>query len=317
LGSLTLIEIPEIKSLGRILLVDGSLFPAISSMAWARYKENFNAVKLQLAFELNRMTPVEFFSGEGNFSERKFLRAIIKKGVTYICDRGYICFNLFKEIGEKEAFFIIRGKSNLDYKVIEHLTVNIPAKFSSFLNEVKDFKIQFENDGNKMTYRIITFSSIGDSYILITNRFELSTYQVIMLYAYRWQVELFFRVFKRTFKGIHLMAQNPRGVEIQFYLYIIAYILLLSFKQKCELMYENNKLEEQDDQDGISAGLIESPEISKQPKEVRQYVCGLVSLLGEKLKKFWKISIHWLTAVRNLLIEPFTITTIKTIVLTQ
>ena len=141
-----------------------------------------------------------------------------------------------------------------------------------------------------------------------------------MLYAYRWQVELFFRVFKRTLKGIHLMAHNPRGVEIQFYLYIIAYILLLSFKQKCELMYENNKLEEQDNQmDGISAGLIESPEINQQPKdkEVRQNVCGLVSLLGEKLKKFWKISIHWLTAVRNLLIEPFTITTIKTIVLTQ
>ena len=57
---LDFMAIPEIKHLGRLLLVDGSLFPAIVSMQWAVYKKTAKAIKLQLAFELNRMIPTEF-----------------------------------------------------------------------------------------------------------------------------------------------------------------------------------------------------------------------------------------------------------------
>ena len=32
-------RLPEISSLGRFMLVDGSIFPAIKSMSWARYKK--------------------------------------------------------------------------------------------------------------------------------------------------------------------------------------------------------------------------------------------------------------------------------------
>ena len=34
--------------------------------------------------------------------------------------------------------------------------------------------------------------------------------------------------------------------------------------------------------------------------------CGVVSLLGARLKRFWKMGIHWLTTVRNLLLQPLT-----------
>ena len=80
LKTLNFLHIPEINQLGRILLVDGSLFPAIASMQWAHYKKTANAIKLQLAFELNRMIPVEFLCTNGNFSEKKFLTQILKKG---------------------------------------------------------------------------------------------------------------------------------------------------------------------------------------------------------------------------------------------
>ena len=30
-----------------------------------------------------------------------------------------------------------------------------------------------------------------------------------------------------------------------------------------------------------------------------------VATLGRKMKKYWKIGIHWLTALRDLLVEPF------------
>ena len=33
---------------------------------------------------------------------------------------------------------------------------------------------------------------------------------------------------------------------------------------------------------------------------------SLVSFLGSKLKKLWKISIHWLICIKNLLLHPLT-----------
>ena len=119
--------------------------------------------------------------------------------------------------------------------------------------------------------RIVEFTSMGKSYILITNRLDLSTYEIIMLYAYRWQVELYFRFIKRTL-GIHLISYDPCGVQIQFYLYMIAYLLLLSFKQECEIQQtpgsENISVEEE-----YQATCSNS---DNNPQAGRFYVRGLV-----------------------------------------
>lgn len=313
LDKLNFLEIKEIKSLGRFFLVDGSVFPAIKTMVWAGYKKGHNAVKLQLALELNRMTPAHFMVGEGKFSERKFLKQILEKGITYICDRGYIGFNLFKEISLKDAFFIIRGKATMNYEIAESLIVNIPTMFLSFMSDVKDVKIIFKNDKNKMTYRIITFMACGEFYVLITNRFDLTTYEVIMLYAYRWQIELIFRLLKRTLNGIHLWSHNPNGVEVQFHLYMIAYLLLLSFKQNCalkndEARKEENGLTEDAEEVSVCSGKFRDPIISKRG---RPYVRGIVSLLGNRLRRYWKFGIHWLTKVRNILLATFDLDAIR------
>ncbi len=304
LRTLNFLNIPEINHLGRILLVDGSLFPAIASMEWAHYKKTANSIKLHLAFELNRMIPVEFLCTNGNFSEKKFLTQILKKGITYVCDRGYISFPMFKKICMESAYFIIRGKSNLQYAIESQLDVVVPDKFLKFFSDISDAKIVFNNDKNEMIYRIINFTALGESYCLITNRFDLTTYQVIMLYAYRWQVELCFRFLKRTLKGIHLFTQNKNGIQIQFYLYMIGYLILLSFKQE--------SIEVSDVYYGTTIGKAQSNEEAEEEStdknhhsSQRLYVQGLVSLLGSKLKKYWKISIHWLIVLKNKLLEKF------------
>jgi hypothetical protein len=331
--------IDEIKTLGRFYCVDGSVFPAIQTMMWASYKKTKNAIKLHLAFDLNRMIPVEFISTEANASERKMLLKMIEAGVTIIADRGYVCFNTFKEICLNRAYFIIRGKSNLLYEIKEILPIEIPDSWKSLVSEVKDFKVEFKNDKHSQHYRVVSFIALGESFLLITNRFDLKTHEVIMLYAYRWQVELIFRFFKRTLNALHLMSHDPRGIEIQFTLHMIAYLLLLSFKQRCNLEQENmeecNDINlggsdlEQDNMEECNDVNLEENNIEKsknidnkvgiefsslnEQQSSKDNVCGLVSLLGKRLQKYWKIGIHWLTTIRNLLFEPFTPEIVKTI----
>ena len=228
--SLSFPHIPEISRPGRILPVDGSLFPAILTMRWACHRGGPNALRLHLAFEINRMIPVQFLTTDGKHSEREFLREITEEGVTYVCDRGYVSFRVFSEICGKGAHFIIRGKENMRYSVHGLLSVGVPERFMKFFENISDFRVIFSNDKNRATYRIVRFSAGGETYLLITDRQDLTTYEVIMLYAYRWQVELFFRFLKRTLSGIHLMSHDPKGVQIQFYIYMISYLLLLAFR---------------------------------------------------------------------------------------
>lgn len=96
-------QIPELAALGTLYCIDGSLFPVISSMLWAEYTSKHQSLKLHLCFELNRMLPVEFLVTAANFSERKALASMLKAGVTYIADRGYMSFWLCHEIVSARA----------------------------------------------------------------------------------------------------------------------------------------------------------------------------------------------------------------------
>jgi hypothetical protein len=108
LEQLNFLEIPEINALGRLLCIDGSVFPALTSMHWAHYRKTGNAIKIHLVLELNRMLPVQFISTDANASEKTALFTMLESGVTYIADRGYLSFFLFHEIAKKKAFFLNR-----------------------------------------------------------------------------------------------------------------------------------------------------------------------------------------------------------------
>ncbi len=311
LEQLNFLEIPEIKALGRLLCIDGSVFPAFSSMDWAHYRKTGNAIKIHLALELNRMLPVQFISTAANSSEKTALFAMLEAGVTYIADRGYLSFSLFHLIAKKKAFFLIRIKTHLKYTSQEILTPWIPPQWRTYVSQVSDGKIKFCNDKTQGLYRLVTFVALGETYFIVTNRFDLKTYEVIMLYAYRWQVELFFRCIKRTFNALHLWSHDPKGIEIHFHSYLIAYLLLLYFKQNCAIQHhhssDNPHSDEQSSEEAPETVCPDLPESRIPP------ACGVVTLLGARLKRYWKIGIHWLATVRNLLLQSVTLAIIRMI----
>jgi hypothetical protein len=296
-------DIPEIRTLGRFILFDGSLFPAFKNMEWAQYTSKCQALKMHLAYELNRMIPVQFMSSEANYSERKVFMELLEAGVTYITDRGYLAFDIFQQVTEKQAFFITRIRYNMRASIQTVLEVNIPESWNFYLSEVTDALVIFSGDKSKVTYRLVCFYVFGEWYRMTTNRLDLKTSEIIILYAYRWQVELFFRCIKRTLDALHLWNHEPNGVKIQFYIYLIVYVLLIYFKQTLVKEQESQKeaLRVLKDSSSKKEDHLRKTGSSRLPVEY-----SLVSLLGSKLKKLWKISIHWLICIKNLLLHPMT-----------
>jgi hypothetical protein len=294
-------DIPEINTLGRFILFDGSRFPAFKTMAWAGYSSQCQAVKIHLAYELNRMIPVQFISTAANYSERKALMAMLEAGVTYITDRGYLAFDIFQQITAQHAFFITRIRSNINAAVQTVLEVHVPESWNRLLSDITDTLVIFSGDRSKQTYRLVCFVVLGELYRITTNRLDLKTSEIIMLYAYRWQVELFFRCIKRTFNALHLWSHEADGIKIQFYIYLIVYVLLIQFKQTLIQQREDKMINQPTSMYSSPLQKTSSPH---QHSRLPEY--SLVSWLGAKLKRLWKISIHWLTCIKNLLFYPMT-----------
>ena len=297
--TLPLRQLPELAVFGTLYCIDGSLFPVLNSMVWAAYTSHSQALRLHMCFELNRMIPVDFLVGSGKSSERHALRAMLVDGVTYIADRGYMCFHLFHEINKAKSYFVFRVKRNLVYETIKTLTLDLPPAVQRLFCDVTDEWIRCANDPHGAMYRLVRFRVAAESYYIMTNRFELSTFQVMMLYAYRWQVELLFRFLKRTMNGLHLVKNTHRGVTIQFYALMITALLELHLKQQIMTQYD-------EDHDKTSIDHDTRSEYDVPNSETRLSDAGqFFKIIGDKLKRYWKIGIHWLSALRSLLGRPF------------
>lgn len=290
--------LPESTKLGKLYCIDGSIFPVISSMQWAEYTSKYRALKLHLCFDLNRMLPVEFLVSSAKGSERQALLKMLKKGVTYIADRGYMSVKIYHQIVLAEANFIFRVKAKLLYHIIESLTVKLPENMKGIQN-VSDQLISYTHDESKGIYRLVTFTLYQEVFYILTNRRDLTTYQIIVLYSYRWQIELIFRFLKRTLNGIHLIKQNEKGVTIQFYALLIVALLQLYLKQ---ITVDQSS---EDRHQRVRENTTETTETESKREKLELSEMGFLERIGEGLRKYWKMGIEWITSLKELLSAPF------------
>jgi hypothetical protein len=95
--------------------------------------------------------------------------------------------------GKAQAHFLFRTKTNLCFTVVESLPVVLPAAAQKLFQVVTDELIRYDKDPHSALYRLVRVVICQETYFLLTNRQDLTTFQIILLYAYRWQVELLFR----------------------------------------------------------------------------------------------------------------------------
>jgi transposase len=283
--------VSEFSCLGLLKAVDGSIFPTLRSMEWANYKKHFKALKLHLAFDLNTSCPNEFLITEGNYSERRFLITILKKGVTYICDRGYFSFDVLKEMNKVGAMFVLRLKEKVkfDSGISLKLTGHLPACFS----QIKDDLVRFTNDEEQKVYRIVRFRVLNSYFVLCTNRLDLTTIQVIMLYAYRWQIELIFKFLKRSLKGLHLFAQTEKAAQVHFYMLLITALLQLRLKQLFLAEAQENTVKKQ------KSGIVNLTYINHREQYLGYVPDKWMNKVNEIFKNGFKISTDWLLYLKN------------------
>lgn len=280
-------EIGEVAGLGLLWCVDSSYWPLIHSLHWLK-REGLQGVRLHLGLSLNTLCPALFlvsYDKSPTSTERRLLLSMVQAGVTYILDRGYVDIKLYMEMIEHNAYFVIRERNNLCFRVVAEINICLNPAYR-FLSCVTDSVVKLNRDGSGAFYRLTHFVVCGHEYFLLTNRWDLTTQQVIMLYAWRWQIELIFRAWKHTLGTLHLINLSEAGIEIQFHILFIASMLWVAFQQQAIVALPEN---EQSSSKLIIKSRFSTP----------------ASIFGTFFRVLWRISKPFLQLLKNSLAQPF------------
>jgi len=160
------------------------------------------------------------------------LRKIIKKGFTYLFDRGYNSHKLFMEFEERGAYFVTRLLKNAVYEIITHRHVSEADRMNGVIS---DQTILFPEE--EFLLRLVTYQADdGHIYRFLTNRFDLQASTVAMLYRKRWEIEEFFRFLKRFLNNTTFIGRSREAVLIQLYSAMIRIkVIMFDFTTKMNI----------------------------------------------------------------------------------
>ena len=92
----------------------------------------------------------------------------------------------------------------------------------ALLSGCRDEIIQLTRAEAGTVLRLVSFRCGRHAFRLVTNRFDLTTAQVLRLSSWRWQVALLFRAWKHTLGALHLINLSEDEIAIQFQVLLLA-----------------------------------------------------------------------------------------------
>jgi len=198
---------------------------------WARTGKA--ALKLHLMLSLQGHVPAWGAITEANLPDMKMLDRIpILVGAHYIMDRGYLDFPRLFALEQADAFFVVRSKHHVRFRVIESRpvdkaaglrcdqTVRLTSRWSQAAYPKQLRRVRFYNAEHQITL------------VLLTNNFELDAGAIAELYRNRWQVELFFKWIKQHLRLRGFYGRSQNAVRCQIWSAICAYLMVAIMKKE-------------------------------------------------------------------------------------
>jgi hypothetical protein len=237
--------------------VDGSLLHALPKMVWALWLDEHNhAAKLHLQLDLLKGVPLAATLTDGQASETRQLEKTLQPDRLYVADRGYFDYALMAAILQAQSSFVTRVRDFIAYDVLRENPISpeaakagveadliVRAGCQSDLSKRKiDRPLRLVRihvsaataaagarrpnrvDAKTKMYRT---REVDHTLVLLTDLLEVDVALIALLYRYRWQIELFFRWFKKVLQADRLLALSENGLTIVVYCALIASMLVV------------------------------------------------------------------------------------------
>lgn len=208
----------------------------LSVFPWALFRSTKSAVKLHTLLDLRGNIPTFIHISDGKLHDVNILDVLLPEpGAFYIMDRGYLDFKRLFILHTAGAFFIIRAKSNTQYRRLYSRPVDNSLGLLCDqtvmligVNTAKDYPLPLR----RVKYRDM---QTGKTFDFLTNNFAIPAKTIADLYRYRWQVELFFKWIKQHLRIKSFFGATENAVKTQIWIAISVYVLIAIIKKRLNI----------------------------------------------------------------------------------
>ena len=207
-----------------------SLFP------WAKFRKAKGAIKLHTLMDLRGSIPTFIEITDGLCHDVNIMDLIaIEPGAIYVMDMGYIDYERLFSIHRSHGFFVTRAKSNMASKRLYSRPVDKTTGLRCD-QSVRLTGYYSQKDYPELIRRIKFFDEeTGNTYVFLSNNFELNALIIALLYKERWKIELFFKWIKQHLRIKSFFGTSRNAVFCQIWIAICVYLLVAIVKKKLKL----------------------------------------------------------------------------------
>ena len=221
---------------GQVYAFDSTTIPlCLSVFWWAKFRKKKGGVKAHVLYDLEAQVPAFYHITTASVYDSKAMPEIpYETGAYYVFDRGYNNFAELYRIKRMESFFVVRAKSNLQYKCVRwkrRKPKNILTDAEVELTVYKSRKDYPEN------LRLVRYydEEQDREFMFLANAMDLTAQQIADLYKNRWQIELFFKWLKQHLTSKKFWGTTENAVRIQISAAITAYCLVAIIQHDMQL----------------------------------------------------------------------------------
>jgi len=228
----------------KLLSLDGSIIDlSVSMFDWAKYRRTKGAIKLHLLLDHDGYLPSFAVVTEGKTSEIKVARTLrFDPGTILAIDRGYIDYAWFRELTQKEVYFVTRMKEKAVYEVSEELRV--PKNSNVVRDQIVYFPRLAQEGEEPVLFRRVEIldAEKQERVVFLSNLLAFGATTIAAIYKDRWQVELFFKALKQTLKIKTFVGTSANAVRTQVWTALIAMLVLKYLQLKSQFSWSLSNL---------------------------------------------------------------------------
>ena len=209
----------------------------LSVFWWTKLHHGKGGVKLHELYDVKTDIPAFSIITDASLHDSKVMGLIpYEEGSFYIFDRAYMVTEMLFLIHKRKAFYVVREKHRMVFKVVEDKAYNNPAT-----GVMADQMIMFTGYKTQKSYpevlrRVTFYDKEGNrTFVFYTNNFDITAEEVALLYKFRWRCELFFKWLKQHLRVKEFYGTSENAVKIQIYAAIIAYCLVAIVQRDMKL----------------------------------------------------------------------------------
>jgi len=193
-------------------------------------------VKLHTLLDVRGNIPTFLHISDGKVHDVNALDILLPEpGAFYIMDRGYLDFERLCTLTRSGAFFVIRAKSNTQYK--RQYSHAIDHSHGLRCDQTIVLTGATTQDAYPQPLRRVKYhdSKTDKTFNFLTNNFAIPAQTVADLYRSRWQVELFFKWIKQHLRIKSFFGTAENAVKSQLWIAISVYVLIAIIKKRLAL----------------------------------------------------------------------------------